>query len=948
MDAKRWRQVEQLYHAALEHESGRRCAFLAEVCGGDEELRREIDSLLAQEGSREGLLDRYAWEGATTLLEDPGTARFASGTHVGPYKIEAFIGAGGMGQVYRALDTRLGRRVALKFLGGSLAASGTPLERFRREAHAISALNHPNICTIHDIGEHHGQPFLVIELLEGQTLRQCIAAGRLSPEEIFVVGPQICEGLEAAHARGMVHRDIKPENIFVTSHGGVKILDFGLAKPVNIETASLTETGLTLGTLAYMAPEQARGEDVDSRGDLFSLGTVLYEMATGQVPFGGATPAVIFDAILNRTPRRARELNPQISPELDRIISKALQKDRKLRHQTASDLKADLELAQHASRGRGARGSRRWKYSLSLLLAVLLFAAGYAIYRQMWSGSPEFSQWTQLTAEEAAVQPALSPDGRMLVFLKGPDTFVGKAEVCVKRLPDGTPVQLTHDGTFKLGPVFSPDGSQIAYTVVTNNLTWDTWTVPVLGGEPRRWLGNATGLKWIDRDHILFSEITERMHMLLSTATPARTTSRVVYDPPHDRDMVHRSSVSPDRKWVVLAEMTNGGFLPCRVVPLDGSTSGRQVGPPGASCSDAAWSPDARWLYLNSNAGGGFHIWRQRFAQGKPEQLTFGPTQQEGIWIAPDGKSLVTSAGITNDQVWVHDARGERQIPSEGSASIDWADRAPPHPFSSSGRKLFYAVNRPTSQRPGPELWEANLDTGASEPLLPGIQVTGYDIAPGGQQLAYASPDAAGKARLWTARLDRRSPPRQVTELQADDPCFAADGTLFFRGVENRFNFAYRLDSQSRPQKVVSMPIIAMGGCSADAQWLLVGITWPDPEVPRMWVAYPVSGGQPVPICSSCWPQWSYDNRILYVRPGLWGNPAADRHGGHTKTYALQIPLGSVVPKIPVGGITVDNVTALPAVQVYEEEWIHPGPDPSTYAFVRSTVQRDIYRIPLR
>ena len=939
MDPERWRKIEQLYHAALEREPGERFSFLAEACNGDQELRREVESLLAYDGSDENGINHPAWEGTTGLLIGTNARHLAPGTQLGPYRIESLIGAGGMGKVYRARDSRLNRDVALKFLAAPLGGCGAALERFRREAHVISALNHPNICTIHDVGEHGGWPFFVMELLEGHDLRRRLAGARLAPAEAVAIGAEICKGLEAAHARSIVHRDIKPANIYLTSNGGVKILDFGLAKPVSAQVESLTETGLTLGTLAYMAPEQARGENVDSRADLFSLGAVLYEMATGRQPFSGATPAINLDAVLNRTPRPAREVNPQISPELDRIISKALEKNRERRYQTASDLAADLQFARHEI----ATGTWRWKYFAAGLLLIALFTAGYALYRQAWTAPPGVSQWTQLTAEEAAVQPALSPDGHRLTFLKGSGTFFDKAEVCVKLLPDGMPVQLTHDGSMKLGPVFSPDGSLIAYTVVTNNFIWETWTVPVSGGKPRRWLSNAAGLKWIDRDHILFSEITERLHMLLSTSTPARTNSRVVYDPPHDRGMVHRNFVSPDRKWVVLAEMDNGGFLPCRVVPLDGSSSGRQVGPPGASCTDAAWSPDGRWLYLNSNAGGAFHIWRQRFPQGKPAQVMFGPTQEEGIWIDPTGKSLLTSAGITNDQVWVHDVRGERPVVSEGSVSIDIATHAPVHAFSPDGRKLFYLLNRPTSQKLAPELWETNLDTDSSQPVLPGVKVTGYDVAPDGQRLAYASPDATGKARLWIARLDHRSPPRQVTELQADNPCIAGDGTLFFRGVENRFNFVYRLDNQSKSQKVVPMPIISLRGCSADARWLLVAVTWPDPQVPRMWVAYPVSGGQPLPICAFCWPQWSRDGRILYFWFGLPGSG----HAAHANTYALPIPAGSPVPKMPVGGITEVNVSGLPVLHVYEPG-IHPGPDSSTYAFIRSTAERNIYRIPLR
>src|SRR5581483_96543 len=249
----------------------------------------------------------------------------AGGNQVGPYQIEGVLGAGGMGTVCRARDTRLGRAVALKFLSGPFARSGEALERFQREAQAISSLNHPNVCTIYDIGEEKGHPFLVMELLEGQTLKQRIAAGRCSNDELFSIGTLICDGLDAAHSLGIVHRDIKPANIFITSKGIVKILDFGLAKatfsagskgavpdPAPIADETLTTPGTTIGTAAYMSPEQVRGAALDARTDLFSLGVVLYEMTAGVTPFAAEARNLTFDAILNRSPRPPRELNPAL------------------------------------------------------------------------------------------------------------------------------------------------------------------------------------------------------------------------------------------------------------------------------------------------------------------------------------------------------------------------------------------------------------------------------------------------------------------------------------------------------------------------------------------------------------------------------------------------------------------------------------------------------------
>jgi eukaryotic-like serine/threonine-protein kinase len=880
------------------------------------------------------------------------------GDKLGPYEILAAIGAGGMGEVYRARDTRLGREVAIKVSAEKFS------DRFEREARAVAALNHPHICTLYDVVLSNDAPnYLVMEFIEGHPPR-----APLPIDEAVKYAAHIADALDAAHAKGIIHRDIKPANVLITARGEAKVLDFGLAQfnarpsePGSVTELMLTAAGSAVGTVAYMSPEQARGQVVDGRTDIWALGVMLYEMVTGARPFQGATQASIFDAILNRAPVAPSLLNADVPSELERAILSATEKDRTLRYQTAADLLADLRRMQRdaiASESKAAksiasaaptppfatqpaipsaggpssppaaRPAHRLGWYLAAAGALVLAAVAVGVFLMRPATKPpaERSDWQQLTDfTDTATDAAFSPDGRMLAFKRGGTWFLDRGQMYVKMLPDGRAVQLTHDDLPKMAPVFSPDGSRIVYSV--RGPGWDTWEAPILaGGEPRRMLANAEGLRWIDPSHILFSEVRTSPSMVVVVSEESRAGMRDVYLPTQPRGMAHFSALSPNRKQVLIVEMDlamREAWLPCRLAPFDGSSKGAQVGPVPSTCTAAAWSPDGKWMYFTADTGNGPHIWRQKNDGSPPEQISSGPTTEEGIAMAPDGRSIVSSVGTTRNSVWIHDGNGNRQISSEG-------DAVAPN-FSPDGTRVFYLVEQTGRSERSWELWATDVNSGRAEPVLPGVSMVHYTVSPDGKAVAYITRGDAGRdGGLWYAQLDRRSPPRNLVVSGVRGIAgIGVSGNVFYTAQDGKGGHTYRIapDGTGSGQIVQGL---GMGSISPDEQWAI-----------SRGSAYPVNGGRPVVLCGApCSFAWSPERKSVAITLR-----AFVMSEGVTGIIPLR---GNAMlpPLLPEGIGSVDDLKKIPGSQMVPYENVSPGPAGS-YAYQKNDTLRNLYRIPL-
>jgi eukaryotic-like serine/threonine-protein kinase len=943
MTPEQRRQIEELYLAAIDLRDDERAVLLARA---SPDVRHKVQAMLAQPpGSK--LLDPPGWALESVPLASPP---LAPGAELGQYRIESAIGAGGMGVVFRAYDTKLHRPVAIKFLSDDLADAAAR-RRFQREAQMASSLNHPHILTVYDTGEFGGRQYLATEFVDGGTLKTWAQLQPRSWEDVAELLTGVADGLATAHRAGILHRDIKPDNILVTASGYAKLADFGLAKLADAFqsgdiTRTLTETetrqGMIVGTIAYMSPEQAAGKTLDGRSDMFSFGVVLYEMLAGHRPFTAATNLELLQKVIHAT---APPLSEHIPEPLRVLVTRAIEKNPADRYSSMRELVAALREAQRPSRqapAATARRSRKWLAAAGFAAIVIAAAAGALAFWSRHVSSTAHLEYTPLTNfTDSAVSPTLSPDGRMLAFIRGASTFQGPGDVYVKLLPDGEPVRLTQDGTDKVGPVnFSSDGSRIAYTVLQNG--GPTWSVPVLGGEPAPMLANANGLSWVDTgaqpSHVMYSAYTgEGIHMGIFTATESRSEQRTVYLPADVSGMAHRSFRSPDGRSVLVVEMNASGWLPCRIVPFDGSSSGRRVGPAPAQCTDAAWSPDGKWMYFAANTGSGYHIWRQRFPNGTPEQVTSGATEEQGISFAPDSKSFVTSVGESQSTLWVHDPERERQITFEGYSYLP--------SFSADLKRLYYLQRSKANSRfVSGELWETDLENGKRRRLLPDFLMEHYDVSPDGKQVIFITAEASGRAPLWIGAVDGSSPPRRLSDQDCIRALFAPDGDIFFVGGQAGDMFLQRIKADGTGlHRIIPDRAVFLYALSPDGKWVAA---WVGANVN----VYSSAQGAPIRVCTGCASagaenrgvtppliSWSRDGKALYL---------FSERTFHT--YSIPLQHEQILPPLPAAGLDLSSVEeSLSDARRMAHDRAFMSSSPSVYAYPIVTTHRNIYRIPV-
>jgi Tol biopolymer transport system component/tRNA A-37 threonylcarbamoyl transferase component Bud32 len=905
----RWQEIERIYHTARELGASARAEFLAKVCVGDDNLRREVESLLVQADQHESFLRSPAIEVAAGALAQEGSPDQderpqLAGTTIAHYRILRKLGGGGMGVVYEAEDTKLGRRVALKFLPPELATDPNALERFQREARAASALNHPNICTIHDIGEEQGRPFIVMELMEGQTLkdrlvapasgRQAAGTAALPLAPMLDLAIEITDALDAAHRKGIVHRDIKPANIFVTQRGQAKILDFGLAKLTASDVATgssaadgLTTPGTAMGTVAYMSPEQARGEPLDARTDLFSFGAVLYEMATGRPAFSGETTAVIFDAIFNREPLPATRISPKLPPELDLIINRLLEKDRDLRYQHAADLRADLkrlkrdtesegavaaplvnQQAKKAGLTRGATG-KRWVAAAGVALGLAIGGAAWYLFFRPGPKAlvPPMNAVPLTSSPGREDDPSFSPDGNQIAF-----DWDGQKEdntdIYVKMIGTEGVHRLTTNPAVDDVPAWSPDGRYIAFLRHTSSED-GIYLIPALGGPERKVYSLPLEHRWQDErldwspdgKFLAFSDpMPDGKALRISVLSLDTLEKRAVTTPPFSSGIGDWCPhYSPDGQTIAFLRSTNYGNADLYLIPSAGGEVRRLTH--NARVHGLTWTPDGKHLIYSTFRGTTSRLWKISVAGGDGERLFVGTENASNPVLSRDGRRLAYVQVFSDVNIWrfeVPGAPGRARPPTRLIASTQY-DGSPQ--YSPDGKRIVFSSGRSGSV----EVWVSESDGSNA------LQLTHFGgpaagtprWSPDGRKIAFDC-DARGNGDIYVISTEGGEPRRLTTDSSNEYvPSWSRDGRwIYFASDRTGAWQVWKKPAEGGK----AVQVTKRGGFAAFESYDGKTIYYAKGQLQSALWMVPVAGGKETPVLEQMagWGFWGLTQKGIY------------------------------------------------------------------------------------